>query len=179
MRSGVGGAFFRGSERDGLAAFVAAGEAILIVLEALVFEHEALETEISVKRVPDDFPRLVLDELAEDELAHHEGDRLENIEIFTDFSGFGLKHLDGFGVEIAVGGEEAIFEVKTAEGAAAGVEVEATLGAWSGEDDRDFGVGMARAKVENELLVRSGETVECGYFFHNIEGNCREGVGNP
>ena len=54
------------------------------VMEAFVLEEEALEAKIGEERLFVDFPGLVLKELAKNDLAHHEGEGLEEVECFAE-----------------------------------------------------------------------------------------------
>lgn len=117
-------------------------------------------------------------ELAKNDLTHHERDGLEEVECFAELveiAAFLFEDFEGLDKQIAIGGEEAVLEVEAAESAFAGLEVETALGAGFSEDRCDFGVGVLRAEVEDELLVCGGETIENGHFFHNSGVNYREG----
>lgn len=85
------------------------------------------------------------------------------IGLFADLQHFGVLPegggLHGIGI---VGGAEA------AEAADAGVEAEATFGAWFGKDVAGFGVGGFGAEAEDELLVLDWELFEFVFAFHGL-----------
>ena len=68
---------------------------------------------------------------------------------------------DGGLAGLAIGGE-----VKPAEGAVAGLELQAALGTGFGDDVEDIGVGVAVAEVDDFLLVLRREEFEAIFGFH-------------
>lgn len=137
------------------------------VLPFLFSEGHLLEAHEGIKEHFVVFEGNSAGHLEEGELAHETGDEREDILHL----GIGADDIDELLEQGVIGDDPGVLAKKAMEGAAAGLEIEASLVTREGEEGGNLGEGVFLAKAEDVLLVFGGEGGEVSFF-------CNHGCDN-
>ena len=108
------------------------------------------------------------EEGVEDALLDQEGHGFGDV--FAVVFGLAVEDVGELVHELGIAGEPGLLLVETAEGGGVGLECESAFFAWLGDEFADAVVFVVLAEVEDEALVRGGESREFADLFHSFLG---------